>query len=122
VGEGDVPFDPSRPHVSRVYDYLLGGKNNFAADRAVGDQIPAIRAHLDWNQPIGLLLRGIVHYILDSDGPVGLVPALTAGLPPGSYVFIHHLLDTGDPAAARLQAQMLKGLGRVQFRTLAQVG
>ena len=94
MGEGDVPFDPSRPHVSRVYDYLLGGTDNFAADRAVGDQIPAIRAHLDWNQPIGLLLRGIVHYILDSDGPVGLVPPLTAGLPPGSYVFIHHLLDT----------------------------
>jgi hypothetical protein len=36
-------------------------------------------------------------------------------------VFIHHLLDTGDPAAATMQAQMLKGLGRAQFRTLAQV-
>ena len=40
----DIPaggFDPSRPHVARVYDYLLGGKDNFAADRALGDQIIA---------------------------------------------------------------------------------
>jgi hypothetical protein len=29
--------DPSRPHASRVYDYCIGGKNHFAADRAVGD-------------------------------------------------------------------------------------
>lgn len=28
-----VPFDPTRPNVARVYDYLLGGKTNFAADR-----------------------------------------------------------------------------------------
>jgi hypothetical protein len=29
--------DPSKPHVARVYDYLLGGTDNFPADRAVGD-------------------------------------------------------------------------------------
>ena len=36
-----VPFDASRPHVARVYDYLLGGKENLAADRAVGDRMLA---------------------------------------------------------------------------------
>ena len=157
--------------MARVYDYLLGGKDNFAADRAVGDQIiatlpevivgvraqravlgrviryligeagirqlldvgsglptadnvheiarrvepatrvvyvdndpvvlnhatalladdkytfvakgdlfdpasiiddPVARARLDWDRPIGLLLCGIAHYILDSDGPGSL--------------------------------------------------
>jgi hypothetical protein len=213
-------FDPARPQAARVYDYLLGGKTNFAADREVGDRIiaslpevqvgvqaqrdvlgrvvrylvreagvkqlldigsglptsdnvheiaqrsapgtrvvyvdndpvvlaharailsdetstfaergdllnpesiltsPAIRAHLNWDQPIGLLLCGIVHYVLDEENPEGLVAELAEALPPGSYVFIHHLLDTGDPAAAVLQEQMLKGLGRVRFRTLAEV-
>ncbi|WP_230860310.1 SAM-dependent methyltransferase [Actinoplanes aureus] len=28
------PLDTGRPHPARVYDYLLGGKDNFAADRA----------------------------------------------------------------------------------------
>ena len=31
-------FDTSVAHVARVYDYWLGGKDNFAADRAAGDQ------------------------------------------------------------------------------------
>src|SRR5256885_8262862 len=27
------------PHSSRIWNYWLGGKDNFAADRAVGDQV-----------------------------------------------------------------------------------
>ena len=27
------PFDPTRPNIARVWDYWLGGKDNFAADR-----------------------------------------------------------------------------------------
>jgi len=33
-----VSFDTSVAHVARVYDYWLGGKDNFAADRAAGDK------------------------------------------------------------------------------------
>jgi hypothetical protein len=33
-----VSFDTGVAHVARVYDYWLGGKDNFAADRAAGDQ------------------------------------------------------------------------------------
>jgi hypothetical protein len=213
-------FNASRPHVARVYDYLLGGKDNFAADRAVGDQMiaslpavkvgvraqrdvlgrvvrflvgevgirqlldigsglptaenvheiaqriepatrvvyldhdpivlsharalladdkatfvaagdlrdpagilsePAVVDHLDWDEPVGLLMCGILHYILDEEKPAELVGTLYRALPPGSYVFIHHLLDMEDPAAVTLQAQMRGGLGRAQFRTMAQI-
>jgi S-adenosyl methyltransferase len=37
----DVPFDTSRAHMARVYDFWLGGKDNFAADRAVAEQVAA---------------------------------------------------------------------------------
>jgi hypothetical protein len=30
-------IDSTRPSIARVYDYLLGGKDNYAADRKVGD-------------------------------------------------------------------------------------
>jgi S-adenosyl methyltransferase len=40
------PIDTTVPTSARVYDYLLGGKDNFAADRSVGDaiiaQVPAL--------------------------------------------------------------------------------
>ena len=40
--DGPVLFDTTVAHIARVYDYWLGGKDNFAADRAAGDQ--AIKA------------------------------------------------------------------------------
>jgi len=33
--------DITRPNIARVYDYLLGGKDNFASDRAVAQQLMA---------------------------------------------------------------------------------
>jgi hypothetical protein len=43
VASGPVPqIDVSRPHPARVYDHHLGGKDNFAADREMGDKILAI--------------------------------------------------------------------------------
>lgn len=37
MDNGDVPpeIDTSKPHTARIYDYFLGGKDNFAADREV---------------------------------------------------------------------------------------
>src|SRR6266700_6795081 len=32
-------FDPSTPSIARVYDYLLDGKDNFAADREVAERL-----------------------------------------------------------------------------------
>jgi O-methyltransferase involved in polyketide biosynthesis len=38
--ENSVPpeIDTSKPHPARIYDYLLGGKDNFAADREVAQK------------------------------------------------------------------------------------
>ena len=40
-GDERIPekLDTSVPHSARVWNYWLGGKDNFAADRALGDQI-----------------------------------------------------------------------------------
>jgi hypothetical protein len=34
-------FDPNVPNVARIYDYVLGGKDNYAADREAAEQIIA---------------------------------------------------------------------------------
>jgi hypothetical protein len=39
------PLDTNTPHPARVYDYLLGGKDNFAADRAFAQQILSVHPH-----------------------------------------------------------------------------
>jgi S-adenosyl methyltransferase len=33
------PFDPTRPNIARVWDYWLGGKDNFAADRELAQKL-----------------------------------------------------------------------------------
>ena len=40
-----IEFDTSVAHIARVYDYWLGGKDNFAADREAGDE--ALQAYPD---------------------------------------------------------------------------
>src|SRR6266487_3814138 len=195
-------FDPTKPNIARVYDYLLGGKDNFAADRALGNQIIAslptvqvgVRAQREVlgrvvsylvgeavvgqlidigsglptaesvhevaqridprtrvvyvdNDPVVLAharalladnprtiviegdLRSPQHIVnhpdarghLDSEQPHELMALLRGALPAGSYVFIHHLVDSGDPAIADVQAALRRGLGRGQFRDWDQI-
>jgi hypothetical protein len=37
-GNGKPSFDPSVAHQARMYDYLLGGKDNYAADREAAEE------------------------------------------------------------------------------------
>jgi SAM-dependent methyltransferase len=39
-------IDTETAHPSRIYDFLLGGKNNFAADRAVAEQLMRVRPEI----------------------------------------------------------------------------
>ena len=208
--------DTSRPNGARVYDYLLGGRDNFAADRVQGDRMiasmptartgarlqreilarairyvvsvagvtqlldigsglptaqnvhqiaqrlnpdvrvvyldndPVVISHaialladdkrtfavpgdlrdpagildatrdlLDWSQPVGLVLCGILHQIIDEEKPVELMTVLTDALPSGSCVFINHLVKI--EGSARLEAAMRQGLGKIRFRTPEQI-
>jgi hypothetical protein len=39
TGSGEPALDTSVPHSARVWNYWLGGEDNFAADRELGDQV-----------------------------------------------------------------------------------
>jgi hypothetical protein len=59
-------IDTTTPHPARRYNYWLGGKDNFAADRASGDAIeaamPSIRLMAVENR---MLLGRAVHYLAE---------------------------------------------------------
>jgi S-adenosyl methyltransferase len=195
----DLPpeIDTSRPHSARVYDYLIGGENNFAVDRETAAKVlakspnartaprenraflgravrfltaeaglrqfldigaglptmnnvhqvaqavapesrvvyvdndplllvharallasapegrttyieadirdpeailtaPAARELLDFSQPVGLLLVGILHLLADADQPAEIVETLLSALPSGSYLVASHLTTEHD--------------------------
>jgi hypothetical protein len=41
AGSPVTQVDTSRPHSARMYDYFLGGKNHFSADRETADKVLA---------------------------------------------------------------------------------
>jgi SAM-dependent methyltransferase len=45
---GLMPFDTSVPNVARIYDYWLGGKDNFAADREAAERSAKAVPQLPW--------------------------------------------------------------------------
>jgi hypothetical protein len=81
--EGSQPFDEARAfdtsvaHSARVYDYWLGGKDNFAADRTAAEQVievrPAIRTDVRANRAF---LGRAVRYLA---GPAGIRQFLDIG-------------------------------------------
>lgn len=53
---------------------------------------PAIRAHLDLDQPVAVLLVAVAHF-LDGDQPARTLTAIRETLPAGSYIAISHATD-----------------------------
>ena len=72
-GPGELADDPRLntgvPHVARVYDYWLSGKDNFTADRVAGEEaikaFPGIRLSAQANRAF---LRRTVRYLTGSEG------------------------------------------------------
>ncbi|MEV0720380.1 SAM-dependent methyltransferase [Asanoa sp. NPDC050611] len=60
---------------------------------------PALRATIDLDQPVGLLLIAIMHFVGDDDDPYAIVARLLDALPSGSYLALSHLTGDFDPAA-----------------------
>jgi S-adenosyl methyltransferase len=206
-GERAAKIDTSVPHSARVWNYFLGGKDNFTVDREAGDQYRAIfpeimdiarsdraflgravryiageagvrqfldigtglptldnthevaqrvapesrivyvdndpmvltHAHalltstpqgvtdyieadlhepakilevatrtLDFSQPIGLMLLGILHFIPDTDEAYTIVDRLRDAVPAGSYLALTHAtLELGEQNAANAEAQAM---------------
>ncbi|MEU9886289.1 SAM-dependent methyltransferase [Sphaerisporangium sp. NPDC051011] len=61
---------------------------------------PQVREHLDFDQPIAVLLLAIVHFIEDSDDPAGIIAKIRGELPPGSYMAISHVAIDERPQSA----------------------
>ncbi|MFJ6705260.1 MULTISPECIES: SAM-dependent methyltransferase [unclassified Streptomyces] len=64
-GTRPVEIDTSKPHPARIYDYLLGGKDNYEVDRQAGDQLAAVAPEV-WisvRANRGFLQRAVRHVI-----------------------------------------------------------
>jgi SAM-dependent methyltransferase len=58
---------------------------------------PSVRAILDFDRPVALILVAILHFVTDEDDPPALVRTLLDALPPGSHFVASHVTAEHDP-------------------------
>ncbi|HUN31078.1 MAG TPA: SAM-dependent methyltransferase [Trebonia sp.] len=61
---------------------------------------PDLRRLIDFDQPVGLLMIAVLHFITDEEDPWGLVTRYRSYLPPGSHLAIAHATSEDRPAEA----------------------
>ncbi|MCT9933708.1 SAM-dependent methyltransferase [Planotetraspora sp. A-T 1434] len=82
AGPKQIQFDPTKPSPARVYDYVLGGKDNFAADRAAADQVLQVfpeGRELAWANR--RFMARAVRFCLGQIGHVGQIVDIGTGMP-----------------------------------------
>jgi hypothetical protein len=88
-------FRPDIPSTARIYDYLLGGKDNYPADRAAAAEIaqalPNVRTSFQWNRAF---LGRAVRYLVTEQG-IGQFIDIGTGLPTASNV--HEVAQEAAP-------------------------
>ena len=92
-GQRPALVDFSTPHTARVYDYWLGGKDNFAVDREAGDRIlravPRQRRHVRANRDF--LVRAVRHLV--GEAGIRQIVDVGSGLPtsPNAHEVAHEI-------------------------------
>jgi hypothetical protein len=82
-------------------DYTTAVLGDLRSPQAILDH-PQVRDVLDFDQPIALLLMGILHFVADDDVAMPSVAHLIDALPPGSYLAMSHLaVETMEVTRAR---------------------
>lgn len=83
---------------------------------------PQVRAMIDFEKPVCVMLCGILHHILDEEDPQGIVTALREAVPSGSFFFITNFTRLGDsPESEELERVLLSQLGTGRVRTAEEL-
>src|SRR5262245_59550169 len=92
-----IGFDTSVAHPARVYDYWLGGKDNFDADREAAERVlvatPVLRARVRANRAF---LALVIRYLA---GPAGIRQFLDIGTGIPSANNTHEVAQSVAPSA-----------------------
>jgi trans-aconitate methyltransferase len=90
-------FDTSVAHPARVYDYWLGGKDNFEADRLAAEEVIAVRPSVLFDIRANRAFLGRAVRYLAADAGVRQFLDLGTGIPAAGNT--HEVAQGVDPAA-----------------------
>jgi len=117
-------IDTTVPHSARIWNYWLGGTDNYTVDRAAGDQFSAAEPGkvlqdagewLDLTRPVALTFMGVLGHVTDHDEARAIVAGLLDGLASGSYLAINDSVNTSEALEEALR--VYEASGAVPYRT-----
>lgn len=84
---------------------------------------PELRKLIDFAEPVGLLMTGVMYFVADDCDPWGIVARFVAALPSGSYLALSHLTADGKPPRAVQEGQDVyaRATENLYFRSRGQV-
>ncbi|MGH3257581.1 MAG: SAM-dependent methyltransferase [Streptosporangiaceae bacterium] len=135
----DNPIEVRYPNTARIWNYQLGGTDNFAVDREASEAANAmvramgvpsgantavesrhlqqrvlgdarVRELFDFAQPVGVMFMCVLHCLWDSEDPWAVVGQFRDAVAPGSYVALSHMTDEAHPEAAEGLFRMTQDL------------
>ena len=106
------------PAEARTATIVAGDLRNPAAILAH----PEVRAVLDFDRPIAVLLVAILHFVTDDEDPRGIIDALMGAVAPGSCLVISHGTGDFDPEGSAASAKAYeKSSARTAGRTHKEI-
>ena len=119
-------IDTTRPNIARVYDYLLGGKDNFAADRELAGRLLSVDPRAgEWARDNRAFVCAAAARAA-REGGIDQFLDLGAGLPthPAVHEAVREVIpdarvayvDIDGVAVTHGQALLAKGVGLVTYR------
>ncbi|MGI8330542.1 SAM-dependent methyltransferase [Actinomadura scrupuli] len=94
--DDSLGFDPTTPNIARMYDYFLGGKDNFAADREAADQVKRLAPEVPMiARENRRFLDRVIRFLVDAG--IRQFVDIGTGLPTQGHV--HEILRSVAPDA-----------------------
>jgi hypothetical protein len=83
---------------------------------------PHVTGLIDFDQPVCVLMVGVLHFVMDEEDPAGIVAAFRKLMAPGSHLILAHTMAESAPEAiAQLQKVTSGTSAQSRFRTHQEV-
>ncbi|WP_326633771.1 SAM-dependent methyltransferase [Nonomuraea fuscirosea] len=83
---------------------------------------PHVTGLIDFDQPVCVLMVGVLHFVMDQEDPLGIVAAFRKHMVAGSHLVLSHAMAESAPeAVAQLRKATAGSPAQSSFRTRAEV-
>jgi S-adenosyl methyltransferase len=82
---------------------------------------PEVRRLIDFSQPVGLLMVGVLHFVSDGENPHGAVSTYRDAIAPGSHLVITHVARESRPELEQIREMYQRTVAQGTLRSRPEI-